>query len=240
MLNHEQYENLLHIAAEYEHLYHLSLGFEQIEDKDYEHYMAILTELNYYQELTERMEMDQKDFFYELGINLYTDPIAPVQLQPFELFNPTDVSLGQEYFFYYYVGNGDRQSAEFREVVFQDEWGTFEWKMEVADGQGARTNLAIYPHGREDSTIYFDIYANKYQRYAHIDCQHDQDCSGSKQLGAWNLDYAIDLASSTVSIVVTLTDEPAFYHESKVNYFEQNWNTTLYMGEEEIFNKEWN
>ena len=96
----------------------MSLGFEQIENKDYERYMALLTELNYYQELTERMEMDQKDFLYELGVNMYTDPVAPVQLQPFELFNPTDVSMNQDYFFYYYVGNGDRKSAEFREVVF--------------------------------------------------------------------------------------------------------------------------
>ena len=70
--------------------------------------------------------------------------------------------------------------------------------MEVADGQGARTNLAIYPVVREDYSIKFDIYANKYQRHTYIDCQYDQDCSGSKQLGAWVLDYAIDLYTTTV------------------------------------------
>ena len=47
-LSHEEYEALMSIATQYEILYHLTAGFDELQDKDYESYMTYLTEFAYF------------------------------------------------------------------------------------------------------------------------------------------------------------------------------------------------
>lgn len=54
----------MNIANAYVDLYHLSAAFEKLEDKDYENYMALITEISYYQEKAGLMEIGT-DFFLQ-------------------------------------------------------------------------------------------------------------------------------------------------------------------------------
>ena len=78
-------------------------------------------------------DWDLESFLHELGIKLEHSGGKVVKLQPFQLEQPIDTSLDQEYYMYYYVGLADGKSPEFRDTIFQYDYG-FEWTIYVNDG----------------------------------------------------------------------------------------------------------
>ena len=87
----------------------------------------------------------------------------------------SDISRDQPYYFTYYVGQADGKSADFTETIYQWDFG-FEWKLDVNDGQGGSTNLAVIPQLRDDLSTFFDVYTEG-DEYLFINCRHGDDCN---------------------------------------------------------------
>ena len=99
--------------------------------------------------------------------------------------------------------------------------------------------MYLYPHLRDDQSIYLDIWALNGENF-FLDCQHGTDCNGSKLLSAWNVQYSFNLANLQGKLTLTLPGVPSFKYSTQIKYGERSWNRTVYSDEQLVYERNWN